>query len=215
MMLPAWFMPLAEVAPSLTTEQLSWQPVPDSQEREAAVLILFSEMNGEPSVTLIERPSHMRNHGGQPAFPGGAIDADDDSATNAALREAQEEIGLDPASVSVIAELPQLWLAPSRFKITPVLAWWSQPHEVTSHEEREVAAVHHVALRELVDPANRVRVMTRSGFLGPAFLVRDMVVWGFTGGVLSQLLDLAGIARDWDDTKIIDVPESHQVSWTS
>lgn len=210
-----WFDPLAQVAPSLTSEQLSWQPVPESKEREAAVLILFSELNGEPSVTIIERPSHMRNHAGQPAFPGGAIEHSDDSATMAALREAEEEIGLDPQSVHVVAELPQLWLPPSRFKITPILAWWEMPHEVTAHDAQEVAAVHHVPIRELIDPANRVRVMTRSGFLGPAFLVRNMVVWGFTGGVLSQLLDLAGLSREWDESKIVDVPDSHQVSWTS
>ena len=215
MTLPDWFEPLAQVAPTLTSEQLSWQPVPESQEREAAVLILFSEIHDEPSVTIIERPSHMRNHGGQPAFPGGAIDTSDDSATMAALREAHEEIGLNPESVRVIAELPQLWLPPSRFKITPVLGWWSDPHDVGAHEIQEVAAVHHVAIRELVDPTNRVRVMTRSGFLGPAFLVREMVVWGFTGGVLAQLLELAGLAHAWDETRIVDVPESHQVSWTS
>lgn len=215
MTIPKWFQQLEKIAPSLTSEQLSWQPVPETSEREAAVLILFSEIDGEPSVTLIERPGHMRNHAGQPAFPGGAIDTDDSSATHTALREANEEIDLDPDSVVVIAELPQLWLPPSRFKITPVLGWWSSPHEVQAKDPQEVAAVHHVSISELVDPDNRVRVMTRSGFLGPAFLVRNMVVWGFTGGVLSQLLELAGLSRAWDESRIVDVPESHQTSWTS
>jgi 8-oxo-dGTP pyrophosphatase MutT (NUDIX family) len=210
-----WFHPLAQVAETLTSEQLSWQPVPPTQEREAAVLILFSEIDGQPCVTIIERPGHMRNHGGQPAFPGGAIDSDDVSATMAALREANEEIGLDPNSVTVIAELPQLWLPPSRFKVTPVLAWWEQPSKLTAPDSEEVSAIHHVSLSELVNPENRVRVMTRSGFLGPAFLVRDMVIWGFTGGVLAQLLDLAGLSVAWDESRIIDVPEAHQVSWTS
>ena len=210
-----WFEPLARIATTLTSEQLAWQPVPATQEREAAVLILFSEYANQPSVTIIERPGHMRTHGGQPAFPGGAIDSDDDSAIFAALREANEEVGLDPMSVTVIAELPQLWLPPSRFKVTPVLAWWDSPCELTLPNSDEVTAVHHVAISELVNPENRVRVMTRSGFLGPAFLVRDMVVWGFTGGVLAQLLDLADLSVPWDESRIIDVPEAHQVSWTS
>lgn len=212
---PQWFHQLEHVAPKLTAEQLSWQPVPETKEREAAVLILFSEIANEPSVTLIERPSHMRNHAGQPAFPGGAIDESDNSATATALREANEEIGLDPESVIVVAELPQLWLPPSRFKITPVLGWWESPHSVQAKDPQEVASVHQVAISELVTPENRARVMTRSGFLGPAFLVQNMVVWGFTGGVLSQLLELAGLSQAWDDSRVIDVPESHQVSWTS
>lgn len=214
-MTPDWFAPLAQVATKLTSEQLSWQPVPQTQEREAAVLILFSEYGGQPSVTVIERPGHMRNHGGQPAFPGGASDDGDDTATATALREAQEEIGLSPDSVTVIAELPQLWLPPSKFKVTPVLAWWEHPSQLSAPDSQEVSAVHHVAISELVNPENRVRVMTRSGYLGPAFLVRDMVIWGFTGGVLAQLLDLAGLTVAWDDSRIIDVPEAHQVSWTS
>ncbi len=210
-----WFHPLEQIATSLTSEQLAWLPVPPTQEREAAVLILFSEFADTPSVTIIERPGHMRNHGGQPAFPGGAIDSDDASATATALREANEEIGLDPDSVKVIAELPQLWLPPSRFKVTPVLAWWEHSSELTLPNLDEVSAVHHVPINELINPENRVRVMTRSGFLGPAFLARGMVIWGFTGGVLAQLLDLSGLAVPWDESHVIDVPEAHQVSWTS
>ncbi len=212
--MPSWFAGLANVAPHLTSEQLKWHPVPETPEREAAVLVLFSEVDQAPHVTLIERPSHMRTHGGQPAFPGGAIEPSDTNATDAAIREAHEEIGLHADSIDVIAELPQLWLPPSRFKVTPVLAWWRAPHELQGHDRDEVSAVHHVPISELVDPSNRARVKTRSGFLGPAFLVKDMVVWGFTGGVLSQLLDLAELSQPWDASRIIDVPESHQVSWT-
>jgi 8-oxo-dGTP pyrophosphatase MutT (NUDIX family) len=201
-----WFTHLSEVAPSLTAQDFRWQPLPLTQEREAAVLVLFADRAGSGEVVLIERPSHMRSHAGQPAFPGGAVDTGE-SPTQAALREAHEEVGLDPESVRVITELPQLWLPPSRFKVTPVLAWWEQPHELKAMSSHEVGAVHSVSISELADPANRVRVRTRSGFLGPAFKVRNMLVWGFTGGVLAQLMDIAGWSVPWNESVVIERPD--------
>ena len=208
---PEWFQQLIESAPQLSNEQLRWQPVPDTDERTAAVLILFSQGLTAGEVVLIQRPEHMRSHAGQPAFPGGAIEEIDDSASFAALREAQEETGLDPATVTVIAELPQLWLEPSRFKVTPVLAWWHEPHELTLPESGEVAAIHRVSIDDLLNPENRVRALTRSGFLGPGFQVNDMFVWGFTGGILSKLFDIAGWTIPWNHDRIVEVPQSHRL----
>lgn len=199
-----WFEPLASRAPGLTDADFRWQPMPDTDEATAAVLVLFGPTSDGGDVLLIERPSHMRSHAGQPAFPGGRIDAGE-SPTQAALREAAEEVGLDESTVDVVTELPQLWLPPSRFKVTPVLAWWREPHELTAINAAEVSAVHRVAVSELALPANRARVQTRSGFLGPAFTVRGMLVWGFTGGVLSQLLDIGGWTQPWDDSRILPI----------
>lgn len=208
---PDWFNQLVLSAPQLSNENLRWQPVPESQERAAAVLILFGQGEQSGEVVLIQRPEYMRSHAGQPAFPGGAIEITDESATQAALREAKEETGLDPSSVTIVAELPQLWLAPSRFKVTPVLAWWHSPHDLEIPDSGEVSAVHRISIAELLNPENRVRALTRSGFLGPAFQVRDMFVWGFTGGILSQLFDTAGWTIPWDETQIVDVPDSHRL----
>lgn len=208
---PQWFEQLIESAPQLSNEQLRWQPVPETEERTAAVLILFGQGETAGEVVLIQRPEYMRSHAGQPAFPGGAIEEIDESATQAALREAQEETGLNPESVTVVAELPQLWLLPSRFKVTPVLAWWHEPHELTLPESGEIAAVHRVSVEDLLNPQNRVSALTRSGFVGPAFQVNDMFVWGFTGGILAQLFDIAGWTIPWDQERIVAVPESHRL----
>ena len=199
-----WFSPLELRAPTLTARDFRWQPMPETDEASAAVLVLFGPAGDAGDVVLIERPSHMRSHAGQPAFPGGRMD-EGETPTQTALREAAEEVGLKPDSVSVIAELPQLWLPPSRFKVTPVLAWWESPHELHTLNADEVSAVHRVPVAELIDPANRARVRTRSGYMGPAFTVRGMLVWGFTGGVLSQLLDVAGWAVPWDDARVLEV----------
>jgi 8-oxo-dGTP pyrophosphatase MutT (NUDIX family) len=147
----------------------------------------------------------MRSHAGQPAFPGGALDPQDEGPVAAALREAQEETGLNPAGVDIIHTLPQLWLPPSNFVVTPVLGYWRQACEVTAVDPAEVESVHRVLLSELTDPANRVRVRHPSGYIGSGFEVRGMLVWGFTAGLLDRLLALAGWERPWNPKRIVDI----------
>jgi 8-oxo-dGTP pyrophosphatase MutT (NUDIX family) len=174
--------------------------------RRSAVLVLFGEGPDGPDVLLIERSAHLRSHAGQPAFPGGGIDPSDDGAVGAALREAQEETGLDPAGVEVLASLPELWVPPSANLVTPVLGWWREPSEVLPADRREVAAVARVPIADLVDPANRLTISHPSGRIGPAFEVADMLVWGFTAAVLDRLLALAGWERPWDRDRVAELP---------
>jgi 8-oxo-dGTP pyrophosphatase MutT (NUDIX family) len=159
-----------------------------------------------PDVLLIERAHSLRNHAGTPAFPGGIIDAGDDGPVGAALREAKEETGLDPTGVDVLAMLPKLWLPAGGYVVTPVLAWWREPSPVRVVDTAEVASVHRVPLADLVDPANRLRVRHPSGYMGPAFRIGGLLVWGFTAGVLGWLLDVAGLARPWDRTRVELLP---------
>ena len=191
----------------MTPEQLSRFLPPADGGRESAVLVLFGETAAGPDVLLLQRAADMRSHAGQPAFPGGAIDPGDDGPLAAALREASEETGLDPDGVEVFATLPQLWLPPSGFVVTPVLAWWRSPSPVHAAIPAEVAAVHRVPLAELTDPGNRARVQHSSGFVGPAFLVRGMVVWGFTAGLLDRILTFGGWAGPWDQSRVLPLPD--------
>jgi 8-oxo-dGTP pyrophosphatase MutT (NUDIX family) len=150
----------------------------------------------------------MRSHSGQPAFPGGALDPDDDGPVDAALREAVEETGLDRDGVVPCATLPDLFLPPSGFVVTPVLGWWREPSPVTVVDTREVASVHRVPLRELIDPRNRARARHPSGYVGPAFLVRELTVWGFTAGLIDRILALSGWEQPWDRSRVVglDLP---------
>ena len=202
MTVPGWLQPLADALPSVRPEQLSRFLPPDTGGRSSAVLVLFGEGPDGPDLLLIERAHTMRSHAGQPAFPGGAQDPEDDGPVGAALREAGEEVGLDPASVEVIGTLPALWLPPSGFVVHPVLAWWRAPHPVRVVDEAEVAAVVRVPVAELVDPANRLQVTHPSGWVGPAFRVRGLLVWGFTAGLLDRLLELGVLAVPWDRTRV-------------
>jgi 8-oxo-dGTP pyrophosphatase MutT (NUDIX family) len=170
------------------------------------VLILFGEGPDGPDLLLIERAATLSKHAGQPAFPGGGIDPGDAGPVGAALREAAEETGLDPAGVDVLATLPELYLTRSGYRVTPVAGWWREPTEVFAGDPAEVASVARVPIAELVEPANRLNVRTPSGFAGPAFRAGGMLVWGFTAGLLDQLLEVGGWSRPWDTTRVEDLP---------
>ncbi|NJP34098.1 NUDIX hydrolase [Micromonospora thermarum] len=204
---PPWLDPLLARLGSARTEDFTRLATPESGGRESAVLVLLGEAAGAgPDVLILQRAATLRNHAGQPAFPGGAADPEDADASATALREANEEVGLDPASVTVLAELPKLWIPVSDFVVTPVLAWWHAPHPVHPREPAEVAHVARLPVAELVDPENRMRVRHPSGWIGPAFSVRGMLVWGFTAGVLSTLLDMGGWARPWHRGRVVELP---------
>jgi 8-oxo-dGTP pyrophosphatase MutT (NUDIX family) len=175
--------------------------------RRSAVLILFGEGAHGPDVLLIEKSAHLRSHAGQPAFPGGGVDPGDDFPVGTALREAEEEAGIDPAGVRVLATLQELYLPPSDRLVVPVVAWWDDPRDVTVGDPSEVARVARVPLAELSDPANRFLVThPASGFVGPAFAVADMLVWGFTAGLLEAILEASGLAQPWDERDVRPLP---------
>jgi 8-oxo-dGTP pyrophosphatase MutT (NUDIX family) len=204
--LPGWWEPLLSRVAASRTEDFSPLAPPAEGGRDSAVLVLLGEDSpGEPDLLVLQRAATMRTHAGQPAFPGGAADPGDRDAAATALREAQEEVGLDPASATVLAQLPRLWIPVSAFVVTPVLAWWHDPHPVRPGQPEEVAHVARLPVAELVDPDNRVRVRHRSGWIGPAFQVRGMLVWGFTAGVISVLLDMAGWSRSWGPGRLLEL----------
>jgi 8-oxo-dGTP pyrophosphatase MutT (NUDIX family) len=219
--LPDWWEPLRTRVASSVTLDFTKLPTPTDRGRPSAVLVLLGEGTdggggGLPgagagrgvSVLVLERAATLRTHAGQVAFPGGASDDTDPDLTATALREAHEEVGVDPASVTVVAQLPRLWIPVSDFLVTPVLAWWHAPHPVHPREPAEVARVARLPVPELVDPANRLQVRHPSGYVGPAFQVAGMLVWGFTAGVLATLLELAGWARPWSRDRVADLPRA-------
>ena len=203
---PAWLQPLLGAIRSTTAGDFLriGAPPPLDNARRSAVLILFGP---GPDLLLIERSDRLRKHAGQPAFPGGAVDPGDDGPVATALRESAEEVGLDPAGVEVVTLLPELFLPPTGYLVTPVLAWWQTPAPVRVVDPGEVARVERVPLAELVDPANRCRVRGPSGYAGPAFTVRGMTVWGFTAAVLDRILELGGWARPWNADDVRDLPQ--------
>jgi len=201
--LPAWWDTLTErVAAVRVSDFRGGIPPEDNDGRPGAVLMLLGDEGDGPFTVLIERAATLRNHAGQCAFPGGATDPGDDGPAGTALRESTEEVGLRPETVRIVATLPELWLGVSRFLVTPVLAWWQRPHPVTALDPGEVARVERLPLADLADPANRFRVRHPSGYVGPAFRVNAMLVWGFTGALVDRLLDFGGWSVPWDRNRV-------------
>lgn len=164
-------------------------------------------------VLLLQRAARMRHHPGQIAFPGGGIDPEDDGPIAAALREANEETGLDPTGVEVLGALPEVPLPVSNNLVTPVLGWWSRPSEIAAVDTTEAASVFRVPVAEMLDPLARGMGMVRRDGLthrSQAFQLSprlgNRVVWGFTGILLATLYDELGWSIPWDQRREIEIP---------
>jgi 8-oxo-dGTP pyrophosphatase MutT (NUDIX family) len=202
---PAWLTALAGKAARMTVPPVL-RPPATGDGRPSAVLMLVGETGGQPDLLIVQRSPLLRRHAGQPAFPGGAIETDDAGPVGAALREAAEEAGVEPAGVDVLAVLPDLHIARSGFTVTPVLAWWRQPVPVVPAADGEVTAAVRVRFADLADPANRIRVRHPMGSSGPAFRLPGMFIWGFTAALVDRLLAIGGFERPWDTGQIEDLP---------
>lgn len=180
---------------------------PGRNGRKAAVLVLFCECDGVLSVVIIEKSAQLRHHAGQCAFPGGGVEPGDGSSEEAAFREAREEVGLRPESVELLGVLPPAHVAVTGYDVTPVVGWWREPHPLKIVDAVEVGAIHLVSVADLVDPAHRLTWRLPMGGQGPAFVVGDLFIWGFTGHLLDGLIALAGWERPWDASRTELVPE--------
>ena len=213
--LPQWLEPVRGAVRSMKADDLSsFVPPDDPPPREGAVLVLFGDGPEGPDLLLTERAHTMRSQPGQVSFPGGGSDEGEDAVATA-LREAQEETGLDPDGVDVFAVLPRIWLPPRNFAVAPVLAYWDHPSPIHVVNEQEVHAVFRTPLEHLLDPAQRFCVKHPLGWHGPGWMVGpdlDVLLWGFTAGILDALFDHVGWTREWDRSNMRTLPQEH-VDW--
>lgn len=172
-----------DLDPSLW-EQMDVQPL-----RPAAVLIPVID-RPEPGVILTQRTSHLPNHPGQIAFPGGSIDPGDASPAAAALREAQEEIGLDPQLVEPIGYI-DLYLTFSGYRILPLVARVATDYAMTLNAH-EVEDAFEVPLAFLMDAQNHALHSREWKGLMRRFYAMpygDRYIWGVTAGILRNLYE--------------------------
>ena len=158
--------------------------------RDAAVLIAIVQHHKDPAVILTKRSENLRKHTGQIAFPGGTIDAGDASAIDAALREAEEEIGLPRHVPQVMGQLPD-YISGSGFRIKPVVAL-VRPEQTFVINPDEVADIFEVPLAFLMNPQNHMR--SSREWQGVERFYYEMPyqqhrIWGVTAGIIRALYE--------------------------
>lgn len=199
------------------------RPKQDDSVRLAAVLMLFGRGTqprteaglreqdrlgdfGDVDVVLLKRAETLRNHPGQVAFPGGRKDPEDATAIDAALREAQEETGVDPGRVDVMGTWPSLWVPVSRHSVTPVIASWDGLQSLRAVDQAESSSVYRVPVADLVAPDNRgVFEVPKTGWHSPVFDAGVLRSWGFTAGLLDSAFEALGWSREWDRSNCLHI----------
>lgn len=162
--------------------------------RVSAVLVALVDHHDGPSVILTRRTDHLRNHPGQISFPGGRVE-ESESVHEAAVREAHEEVGLDPESVHIIGELDPLTTFVSNSLIIPIVARIEGIPSFTIQEE-EVARVFMCPLHDLArkDTYRNEWWSRPQGDINIHFFeLDDETVWGATGRMLRQLIDVVAV----------------------
>ena len=161
--------------------------------KKGGVLILFYEESGNVRFPLIQRPEYEGIHSGQIALPGGGKEDEDIDLTHTALREAEEEIGVDQNRVQVIGALTQFFVAASNYDILPVIGYYDGVPDFTP-DSREVSSIITPRAIDLLDEKKRriKDITVRNGFTlsSPYFDLEDKVVWGATAMMLSELVTI-------------------------
>ncbi|HAA23292.1 MAG TPA: coenzyme A pyrophosphatase [Cytophagales bacterium] len=165
---------------------------PDENEgKQSGVLVLLYEKEGQVHLPLIQRPEYEKGaHSGQVSFPGGKLEPQDANLTETALREAHEEVGVLPQTVTVIGSLSKLYIQPSGFWVLPTVGYVSAPPSFVP-DQHEVAEVLTTTLEHLNHPDTIKEVEPRSDMPKfPYFDVDGRVVWGATAMMLAELMHL-------------------------
>lgn len=158
--------------------------------RDAAVMIAVVDRGGEANVLLTQRNAHLRAHSGQIAFPGGRIDPEDATPESAALRETQEEVGIDPSFIEVVGRMPD-YVSGSGYRIAPVLGVVRPDFSLAINPD-EVDDAFEVPLRFLMDPANHrreSRVWQEQKRFFYTMPYGDRYIWGVTAGIIHTLYE--------------------------
>lgn len=168
------------------------EKIPDNH-RKSAVLLLFFPEHGNGFFPLIKRPVYPGVHSGQVALPGGKVEPTDPDVIFTALREAEEEIGIDAGKVEVLGRLSDLYIPTSNFLVSPVIGFLSDtPHLIP--EQKEVARIIRTEVQSIFQP--QIQKRTQLEVVGgmrldtPYFDIDGEVVWGATAMILSELLYL-------------------------
>jgi len=179
-----------EMASGIRKEALSQYKIAAAKARISAVLIVLYPDNGLLKTVLMKRPNYDGIHSGQVSFPGGKKEDQDDNAIETALREAEEEVDLKPADITVIGQLTELYIPPSNFLVYPVVGILKEAPKLTPNKH-EVEQILLPTLDYLFrdDVISEKEVMLNNGvkLKTPYFEVDQHIIWGATAMILAEL----------------------------
>ncbi len=174
-------------------DERRFNPKIPENHRKGAVLILFYPEDGEVYFPLIKRPTYEGVHSGQIAFPGGKVEQEDPDLSFTALREAQEEVGVDPGKVKILGELSHLFIPPSNFLVSPFIGTTPVKPDFIP-EEKEVDSILLPSLKSILNPEikkeKKFHFSSNTVLDTPYFDIQNEVVWGATAMMISELLHI-------------------------
>jgi len=192
----------AEILKGLPGTDVQWQMAssdrmvrnfprtPGKDARAASVLILLYPYNGSVHTVLMQRPDYNGVHGGQISFPGGKQEPSDENAIHTAIREAEEETGVDPGIIEIVGTLTPLFIPVSNIIVTPVVAW-TERKPLFSHDAGEVVFLFDADIKRFYDPSIIKLKPVKIGdeMIGVKFFdYEGNMIWGATAMILNELL---------------------------
>lgn len=159
---------------------------------KSSVLILLYPDQGTTMFVVTQRFTYDGIHSGQISLPGGRYETTDKDLAWTALREANEEIGVDPGKIRILGQLTELYIPPSNYLVYPFVGIISEKPEFAAHP-KEVKEIIEIPLPELLNPDNRRKrnILVRGmEILAPCYIIRDVTIWGATAMILSEFREL-------------------------
>ena len=161
--------------------------------RQSSVLILLYPLDGSIGLVLMLRPEYGGVHSGQISLPGGKFEETDESLIFTALRESQEEIGIDPGQVQIIGQLTEMYIPPSNFQVTPVVGYQTSRPLFTA-DPKEVAKIIEIKLEDLLDESNhqmkKMKLSLGFSLKVPSYFINQNIIWGATAMILSEFKEI-------------------------
>ncbi len=161
--------------------------------RESAVLILFYPHKDEVFTAFIKRPAYQGVHSGQIAFPGGKFEIEDLTLDRTALREANEEVGVNPDQVKLIGNLTKLFIPPSNFNVLPFIGYTLKRPAFIA-DPVEVDEVLEIEINQLLNPKNNqlkeILHRNQTRVKVPAYTIGNQIIWGATAMIIKELIDV-------------------------
>ena len=181
------------MVPPERIELLKKVNIQENNPKKAAVLILLYPKNNRTHLVLIERNSYLGVHSSQIAFPGGKVEVNDPSVAFTALRETQEEIGVEMNKVTIIKAFTEVYIPPSNFMVFPFLGYVNEELQFNP-EPREVASVIELSIENFLDERLVVTKEMNTSYSNsirvPAFKIKEYYVWGATAMILSEVKEV-------------------------